>query len=49
MPNALSGEKVIDANGLMLDPVSQRVNFGNSILDMGPTEYPFIGFLYDAP
>ncbi len=43
--NALSGEKTIDANGLILDPVSQRVSFGNSILDMGPTEYRLLAFL----
>src|SRR5699024_11445168 len=33
--NALSGEKTIDANGLILDPVRKRVNFGDKILEMG--------------
>ena len=47
--NALSGEKVIDANGLMLDPVSQRVSFGNSILEMGPTEYRLLAFFMTHP
>lgn len=42
--NALSGEKSIYANGLVLDPVSKRVNFGNTILDMGPTEYRLLAF-----
>ena len=47
--NALSGEKVIDANGLMLDPVSQRISFGNSILEMGPTEYRLLAFFMTHP
>jgi two-component system phosphate regulon response regulator PhoB len=47
--NALSGEKTIDANGLMLDPVSQRVSFGDSILDMGPTEYRLLAFFMTHP
>lgn len=47
--NALSGEKTIDANGLILDPVSQRVSFGNSILDMGPTEYRLLAFFMTHP
>lgn len=47
--NALSGEKTIDANGLILDPVSQRVNFGNNILEMGPTEYRLLAFFMTHP
>ncbi|UNW07128.1 MULTISPECIES: phosphate regulon transcriptional regulator PhoB [unclassified Acinetobacter] len=47
--NALSGEKSIDANGLVLDPVSQRVNFGSTILDMGPTEYRLLAFFMTHP
>ncbi|MBF7688213.1 phosphate regulon transcriptional regulator PhoB [Acinetobacter rathckeae] len=42
--NALSGDKVIDANGLILDPVSQRVSFNDNIIDMGPTEYRLLAF-----
>ena len=47
--NALSGEKSIDANGLILDPVSQRVSFGNNFLDMGPTEYRLLAFFMTHP
>ncbi|MEX5538737.1 DNA-binding response regulator, partial [Pseudomonas syringae] len=42
--SALSGEKSIDADGLILDPVSQRVSFNDNILDMGPTEYRLLAF-----
>ena len=45
----ITSEKVIDANGLMLDPVSQRVSFGNSILEMGPTEYRLLAFFMTHP
>ena len=41
--------KTIDANGLILDPVSQRVNFGNNILEMGPTEYRLLAFFMTHP
>jgi two-component system phosphate regulon response regulator PhoB len=47
--NALSGEKTIDANGLILDPVSQRVSFGQNILEMGPTEYRLLAFFMTHP
>ena len=47
--NALSGEKTIDANGLILDPVSQRVSFGDNILEMGPTEYRLLAFFMTHP
>ena len=47
--NALGGEKTIDANGLILDPVSQRVSFGNTILEMGPTEYRLLAFFMTHP
>ena len=36
--NALSGDKPIEADGLILDPVSQRVSAGEQTLEMGPTE-----------
>lgn len=42
--NALSNDKQIEANGLVLDPVSQRVSFNQNILDMGPTEYRLLAF-----
>ena len=32
--NSLNGEKSIEANGLLLDPASQRVSFNDTILDM---------------
>ena len=47
--NALGGEKTIDANGLILDPMSQRVSFGNNILEMGPTEYRLLAFFMTHP
>ena len=47
--NALNGEKAIDANGLILDPVSQRVSFGTHILEMGPTEYRLLAFFMTHP
>ncbi|AMW80173.1 DNA-binding response regulator [Acinetobacter sp. TGL-Y2] len=47
--NALNGEKTIDANGLVLDPVSQRVSYNQSILEMGPTEYRLLAFFMTHP
>ena len=42
--SALSGEKVIEAEGLKLDPVSHRVTANETPIDMGPTEYRLLAF-----
>ena len=42
--SALSGERVIDAGGLVLDPVSQRVSSGGQTVEIGPTEYRLLAF-----
>jgi two-component system phosphate regulon response regulator PhoB len=47
--NALKGEKAIDVNGLTLDPVSQRVSFEGTGLEMGPTEYRLLAFFMTHP
>lgn len=47
--NALSAERPIDANGLVLDPVGQRVMVGESTLEMGPTEYRLLAFFMTHP
>lgn len=47
--NALKSEKSIDVNGLVLDPVSQRVSFEGSLLEMGPTEYRLLAFFMTHP
>ena len=47
--NALSGDKPIEADGLILDPVSQRVSAGEQTLDMGPTEYRLLAFFMTHP
>jgi len=47
--NSLNGEKSIEANGLLLDPASQRVSFNDTILDMGPTEYRLLAFFMTHP
>lgn len=47
--NALKGEKSIDVNGLLLDPVSQRVSFEGANLEMGPTEYRLLAFFMTHP
>lgn len=47
--SALNGEKSIDADGLLLDPVSQRVSVGDKILEMGPTEYRLLAFFMSHP
>ena len=41
-------KKSIDANGLILDPVSQRVSFGNNFLDIRANQYRFTGLLRDS-
>lgn len=47
--NALKGEKSIEVNGLVLDPVSQRVSFEHSNIEMGPTEYRLLAFFMTHP
>ncbi|MFZ3193166.1 MAG: phosphate regulon transcriptional regulator PhoB [Moraxellaceae bacterium] len=47
--NALSGDKPIEADGLILDPVSQRVSAGEQTLEMGPTEYRLLAFFMTHP
>lgn len=47
--NALSSDKIIDADGLTLDPVSQRVSANGVAIDMGPTEYRLLAFFMSHP
>lgn len=47
--SALSGDKPIEAEGLVLDPVSQRVLAGQATLEMGPTEYRLLAFFMTHP
>lgn len=42
--SALTGDKIIKANGLTLDPRSQRVCADDVIIEMGPTEYRLLAF-----
>jgi len=42
--SALSGEKMIEAEGLKLDPVSHRVTANETPIEMGPTEYRLLAF-----
>ncbi|HNH43171.1 MAG TPA: winged helix-turn-helix domain-containing protein, partial [Agitococcus sp.] len=42
--SALSAEKVIEAEGLKLDPVSHRVTANETPIEMGPTEYRLLAF-----
>lgn len=47
--SALSGEKAINADGLILDPMSQRVSANGATLEMGPTEYRLLAFFMTHP
>lgn len=47
--SALSGDKPIEAEGLILDPVGQRVMVGSNTLEMGPTEYRLLAFFMTHP
>ena len=47
--NALSGDKPIEAEGLVLDPQGQRVSAGTHLLEMGPTEYRLLAFFMTHP
>ncbi len=42
-------EETIDVHGLMLDPVSHRVTVGDSVLEMGPTEFRLLHFFMTHP
>lgn len=42
--NALSNEKLVQAEQLMLDPVSQRLSYADQLIDIGPTEYRLLAF-----
>lgn len=47
--SALSGDKPIEAQGLSLDPVSQRVSADGNPVDIGPTEYRLLAFFMSHP
>ncbi len=47
--SALNAERTINADGLTLDPVSQRISVGNQTVDMGPTEYRLLAFFMTHP
>ncbi|MDF0534532.1 phosphate regulon transcriptional regulator PhoB [Shewanella yunxiaonensis] len=42
-------EDMIEVQGLTLDPVSHRVSVGESVLDMGPTEFRLLHFFMTHP
>ena len=42
-------EETIDVRGLTLDPVSHRVTVGETVLDMGPTEFRLLHFFMTHP
>ena len=42
-------EETIDVQGLQLDPVSHRVSVGDTVLDMGPTEFRLLHFFMTHP
>lgn len=45
----LSAEKPIDIQGLVLDPVSQRVFAKQQVIEIGPTEYRLLAFFMSHP
>ena len=47
--NALNNEKLIEAEKLQLDPVSQRVSYDGKIIEIGPTEYRLLAFFMTHP
>ncbi len=47
--SALSGDKPIEAGGLSLDPMSQRVTADGNSVDIGPTEYRLLAFFMSHP
>lgn len=46
---AAEGEKTIEAEGLQLDPLSQRVSRDGQPLEIGPTEYRLLHFFMTHP
>jgi two-component system phosphate regulon response regulator PhoB len=47
--SSLSAEKALEAGGLRLDPVSQRVTADDNVVEMGPTEYRMLAFFMSHP
>lgn len=47
--SALNAERAINAEGLTLDPVSQRISVGTHTVEMGPTEYRLLAFFMTHP
>lgn len=47
--SALNAERAINADGLTLDPVSQRISVGTHTVEMGPTEYRLLAFFMTHP
>lgn len=47
--SALNAERAINAEGLTLDPVSQRISVGTQTVEMGPTEYRLLAFFMTHP
>lgn len=47
--SALNAERSIHAEGLTLDPVSQRISVGEYTVEMGPTEYRLLAFFMTHP
>lgn len=47
--SALNAERAINAEGLTLDPVSQRISVGSHTVEMGPTEYRLLAFFMTHP
>ena len=47
--SSLSAEKALEAGGLKLDPVSQRVTADEQPVEMGPTEYRMLSFFMSHP
>jgi two-component system phosphate regulon response regulator PhoB len=45
----LNAEKIIEAEGLKLDPVSHRITANDTPVDMGPTEYRLLAFFMSHP
>lgn len=47
--SALNADRAITADGLTLDPVSQRISVGSQTVEMGPTEYRLLAFFMTHP
>ena len=47
--SSVSAEKSLEAGGLKLDPVSQRITADEQPVDMGPTEYRMLAFFMSHP